>query len=77
MQHIWSNLLWDLWCSEEVDGGQGDVPTKRQGLLDGPETWMQAVGGRRMLQRYVGRLVLSFCFVEFGFVSVYDLGTDI
>lgn len=31
------------------------VAGKRQGLLDGADTWTQGVGGRRMLQRYVGK----------------------
>ena len=37
-------------CSEEIDGGLSN----RQGLLDDSETWAQGVGGRRMVQRYVG-----------------------
>ena len=43
-------------CSEEIYLPQGSAPARRQGVLEGYDTWEQGVGGRRMLQRYVGEL---------------------
>ncbi len=48
-----------MQCSEEIDGAGKDVAAQRQGLLDGPNTWRQGVGARRMLHRYVGTHLLT------------------
>ena len=41
-------------CSEEINGSGRHH--SRRGLLDGDDTWVHGVAGRRLLQRYIGTL---------------------
>ncbi|KAL0042807.1 hypothetical protein WJX79_000477 [Trebouxia sp. C0005] len=67
-----AELLEEGWMCEEIDGGGKDVAAHRQGLLDGPNTWGQGVGARRMLHRYVGHANVQTDIKEAIFMGSQD-----
>jgi len=50
------------------------VASQRQGLLDGPNSWRQGVGARRMLHRYVGTHLPSHDYLQFASLSLAGNG---
>ncbi|KAL0048474.1 hypothetical protein WJX82_004068 [Trebouxia sp. C0006] len=60
------------WMCEEIDGGGNHVASQRQWLLDGPNSWRQGVGARRMLHRYVGHANVQTDIKEAIFMGSHD-----